>query len=51
MGWVVRWILDLDVDVDVAWLSGMATQKKPGLWSNVQKKRKRIEQGSGELST
>jgi hypothetical protein len=33
---------------DVAWLSGMATKKKPGLWANIQKKRKRIEQGSGE---
>jgi hypothetical protein len=26
----------------------MATKKKPGLWANIQKKRKRIEKGSGE---
>jgi hypothetical protein len=26
----------------------MATKKKPGLWANIQKKRQRIEKGSGE---
>lgn len=26
----------------------MPTRKKPGLWENIHKKRKRIESGSGE---
>jgi hypothetical protein len=40
--------LFLSLGVDVALLSGMATKKRPGLWANIHKKRKRIEQGSGE---